>query len=320
MKNFSLREFIYRKKCVVVLDTSTARGLAYQKNAPQWVSIFSEMKKDGYLFSLGDAAFMELFVKNQSGAMNSEEVSVMRSHLSKFLCDEMPLLLGKVEIERMIGLSETSPNWDHDVIHLSRAGWDAIGNHETFKNPVAGENLLNEERSEWKRIFLAIEKATEKMINNQIDHFYELFSAEYTYDQFKTKIEKPLSEIFYSTLNEYEHEALNHALEAMNSGNNIIPSLSIRRDLEVRYIWRQFVRSKKLEKPYNLNARKNVNDGIDFDFYRYLMLPALVVTEDTGFLSRIQDIPSYQTDWFFKAADLAEHWLQGKPHLPKWPE
>jgi hypothetical protein len=95
--------------------------------------------------------------------------------------------------------------------------------------------------------------------------------------------------------------------------------MEVRLDLQMRLFWRQFVRSVKLKERYNPASQKNKNDGIDFDFYYYLALPALVVSIDDGFFGRISDIKSFQKSWFFKPQELADSWLRGDRPWPSWP-
>jgi hypothetical protein len=87
----------------------------------------------------------------------------------------------------------------------------------------------------------------------------------------------------------------------------------------MRYFWRQFVRSKRQGGPYNLEAPKKANDGIDFTVYTYLALPALIVATDSGFFSSIKNIPSFQRSWFTKPETLADMWKNGGHPAPTWP-
>ncbi len=71
--------------------------------------------------------------------------------------------------------------------------------------------------------------------------------------------------------------------------------------------------------PYDPTSLKKLNDGIDFDLYRYLMLPAFVVADDSGFFTKITDIPSFQVKWFCKPQALADAWSRGESPVPHWP-
>ncbi|WP_339493088.1 hypothetical protein [Pseudomonas sp. EA_15y_Pfl2_R67] len=96
-------------------------------------------------------------------------------------------------------------------------------------------------------------------------------------------------------------------------------SVKMRSHLEVVYCWRQFSRMQKTKKGYDPNSPKKRNDGIDFHLYRFLKLPAFVVTEDTAFHGGLTDIKSFQAAWFFMPQDLADSWASGKAPTPVWP-
>ncbi|WP_341524140.1 hypothetical protein AABC73_14465 [Pseudomonas sp. G.S.17] len=93
----------------------------------------------------------------------------------------------------------------------------------------------------------------------------------------------------------------------------------MRSHLEVMYCWRQFSRMQKTRKGYDPNSLKKRNDGIDFHLYRFLKLPAFVVTEDAAFHGGLADMKSFQATWFFKPKDLADSWASGKAPAPVWP-
>ena len=48
------------------------------------------------------------------------------------------------------------------------------------------------------------------------------------------------------------------------------------------------------------------------------MLPALVVSDDSGFHNKIEDTSSPQLHWFWKAQVLADAWSCGKRPRPVW--
>ncbi|CAN0621130.1 protein of unknown function [Burkholderia multivorans] len=91
-----------------------------------------------------------------------------------------------------------------------------------------------------------------------------------------------------------------------------------RQDLQTRYLWRQWVRTREANAPYDPNNPKKVNDGIDLDLYRYLILPALVVSDDGGFHGTIADIKSPQRTWFQKPEELAAAWEHGELSCLTW--
>lgn len=94
----------------------------------------------------------------------------------------------------------------------------------------------------------------------------------------------------------------------------------MRSHLELVYCWRQFTRMQQTKNGYDPDDEKKCNDGIDFDLYRFLKMPALVVTEDKAFLTGLSDIKSYQASWFYTPRSLAKSWASGKSPAPMWPK
>ncbi|HEK1010717.1 TPA: hypothetical protein SMP92_004019 [Pseudomonas putida] len=84
--------------------------------------------------------------------------------------------------------------------------------------------------------------------------------------------------------------------------------------LEIRYHWRQFARMQKKKGAYNPLSHSKRNDGIDYDLFSYLKLPALLVTEDGGLTDKLFDIESFQKEWIFRPQKLADLWkANGNP-------
>ncbi|MNG13289.1 hypothetical protein D3C84_969600 [compost metagenome] len=122
-----------------------------------------------------------------------------------------------------------------------------------------------------------------------------------------------------NNLKELDGKVLNAALADLDADRPLAGiSMGARCDLQIRYLYRQWVRTRKSKRAYYPATHNNRNDGIDFDFYRFLMLPALVLTEDKGFLSRISDIPSSQKNWFMTPQELANSWQHGDRPWPTW--
>ncbi len=284
-----LDELIPAGTTVVVLDTSPARNLAYSNAAPPWVTTFAEMARNGYSFSLADNAFAELITQIASGAITEEQAARILAHLKTFLNPSLPILSGKRDIYALIGSNEKAPDWSIDQVRaLSTKSWDLLNraNSATGGEPFSADDDLQSEREAWFAVF---EKLGE-------------------------------SEVTDEPLNEYKHKQLTIALTGSDSKvSELSPPLSVRWDLQMRLLWRQFVRSKKTSEPYDPTSQKKRNDGIDFDLFHYLLLPALVVATDSGFFEKLADIKSYQTTWFWKPEALAQAWEGGDRPRAKWP-
>ncbi|MGB8417684.1 hypothetical protein [Paraburkholderia sp.] len=275
-------------QCIVVLDTSPARNLAHVETLPRWVETFAEMANSGYSFSLADGALAELLAQRSSGRIPDAGFEQMIAALARFLNPSLPVLPTKRDIEQMIGATDRADGWSEEVFDLSNRGWAALQEAKPELGARA-EASLEEERISWFDLFGDLEDGW-------------------------TNLGRP------TDLDELDHPELYKALAAMDRGTTIFPPKSIRCDLQVRLLWRQFARSKRLKDPYDPASLKKINDGIDFDLYRYLQLPALVVAEDSGFFGKIENIPSFQRNWFWKPWVLAEAWVNGDKPLPKWPE
>ena len=288
MTNSNSRKVIPDNQCIVLLDTNVARELGFGASPPAWVDTFAEMAKSGYSFSLADATVAELLNQYTDGRINTQyDHAKMISTLSKFLNPQVPVLLGKRDIMQMIGAKPLDESWSEaEVLELSKQAWDFLA--AAKPDTPFDHAMLQEERDDWKKIFQSLEESWEEMGSP-------------------------------SDLDELAHPQLDLALEKMDHGEGVSPSMSIRNDLQTRLLWRQFVRSKLAMEPYDPTSAKKKNDGIDFDFYRYLALPALVVSSDKGFFGSLATIDSFQKAWFHKPDELAEAWKNGARPLPQWP-
>lgn len=276
-------------KTIVVLDTSPARNLAYVDTIPKWVTTFGLMAQNGYSFSLADNAFAELISQIDSGAITNEQASKMLAHLGTFLNPSLPILPGKRDIYALIGSNEKAADWSIDqVMKLSSRSLEFLNNAKSASEAPSlnAESELQSERDDWFAIF---EKLSE-------------------------------SEATEEPLNEYSHSQLAIALTSIDSAvPELFPPLSVRWDLQMRLLWRQYVRSKRESEPYDPKSPKKKNDGIDFDLFHYLLLPALVVATDSGFFEKLVDIKSYQNAWFWRPEILAKAWEAGERPNAKWP-
>lgn len=287
------RLLVSENQTIVVLDTASARNLAYPDQLPQWVNTFSKMSQQGYSFSLADGTLAELLSQRHRGALTAEGCHRICHRLERFLNPELPVLLGKRDLKGMLQLNNHP--WSEDecrqrsLFYWSRLKHYAEGGDEQ-QSP---EWVLQEERDDWIEFFRRWQQLIDEINaeNPSLPLDLEAISAEMLEGMAR----------FQDTL------------------SSLVPSMSVRLHLQSRYLCRQFIRMQKAEGAYNPTARKKRNDGIDADIYRFLQLPALVVTEDRGFLNGLDDIESFQKHWFFKAEALAEKWEQGQKPVPTWP-
>ncbi len=324
----SQRHIIPLEKCIVALDTNVARTLGESTTRPDWLDTFGQMASSGeYTFALADGAFAELLnqITKPEGGMSDRCFSRMIQGLETFLDPEYPIILGKKDILGMLGIVGKDQWCAVEVRNLSKDGWQELCSIQSEpKNAQYHsrlEKILQEEREEWIAQFkkfdshLALELAAVK------GHIAKLQSLSGVYAlslrnlllEFQQKLQA------LNNLKELEGKVLNAALADLDADRPLAGvSMSARCDLQIRYLYRQWVRTRKSKQAYSPASHNNRNDGIDFDFYRFLMLPALVVTEDNGFLTRISDIPSSQKSWFMNPQDLATRWQQGGRPWPTW--
>jgi hypothetical protein len=118
-------------------------------------------------------------------------------------------------------------------------------------------------------------------------------------------------------LEKHSDEILQAMLRSHDQRAALTPPLSMRLDLQTRYSWRQYKRSRgRLSHRYDPTNRGKRNDGIDFNLYTYLALPALIVAGEGGFFGSIADITSFQREWIMRPATLAQAWERGERPRP----
>lgn len=280
---------------IVVLDTAPVRDLAYATETPHWVDTFARMAEQGYSFSIADGALAELLAQRQRNALSAADCQSIVDRLKRFLNLKLPVLLGKKDLSGMLQINDEP--WDaNECRDLSLHGWKLLTRCANPDDQQASPAwALEEERDDWKGLFAGWQKIVDAI-----------------------NAEDPTDPIDVSTLTSGVLEGMERSQDKWNS---LVPPMSVRMHLQNRYYWRQFVRTQKKKDAYNPDSSKKRNDGIDADLYRYLLLPALVVTRDNGFFSKkLSDIESFQKGWFYSAQQLADEWIRGIGPAPTWPE
>lgn len=273
-------------ECLVVFDTGPIRNLAHTAEMPTWVTTCSQMKEDGYRFSLADNACAELINQRVTGSIGDRDFEKLISCLEIFLDPITPVMLGEKDVLTVIG-AEPRDEHEPDASDVSRKAWLKL--QRSRPEPTShAEIILEGFRVDWKALF------------QRLDAIVANYRGA-------------------GELDEYDHPVLDAVLASMSGAGSLSPPLSTRLDLRTRYVWRQFVRRRKPHESYNIDAKKKRNDGIDFTLYTYLALPALVVTTDSGLLEGIADIESFQTSWIYRIEDLVDMWLAGDRPQSTWP-
>ena len=278
--------------CIVVFDTSPLRNLAYLEEAPNWIDTFRQMSQDNYYFSISDGACAELLIQRAEGRIPDAGFRRMLDWIEPFLNIKVPVFPGKRDIMELIHCSSEEHEWCEDeFFRLSELAWQFLkdSSESSRRLHTSAELVLQEERDHWIALF----------------------------KQMRKKIEQ--TSIPPTELDERGGPILSAAFAQMDAECNCTPPMSIRTDLQLRLAWRQYVRSEKIKQPYDPESFKKRNDGIDFDLYRYFLLPAFVVADDRGFFNALEGIESFQRGWFCKPEELAEAWQEGERPKPNWP-
>ena len=278
-----LNTLIPTELTIVILDTNPVRNLAHSNECPTWVKVFEDMSQNGYSFSLADGTFAELANQIKHNKISKKEAARMLRLVEMFLNPNLRIFPGKCDIIALLGATATRPDWSvGQVRDLVRQCWEKLKLGEELNS----NDLLDEERQNWFALF---------------DKLQSLVHSK-------------------GPLDEYESPALTIALtHSVEKDTKLSPPLSVRSDLQIRLLWRQYVRSLRKNKAYNPQSPRKINDGIDFDLYNYFLLPAFVVTIDRGCLNGLTDIKSFQKQWFWQPEKLALSWQRGEYPRPTWP-
>jgi hypothetical protein len=288
----SQRPLVPDDQVIVVLDTAPARNLAYPHQSTQWAETYALMAKQGYSFSLSDGAAAELVEQRYKGALSAEDCSLMCGKLETFLNPELPVLLGKIDIGGMLGLNEVP--WHEDESRLlSLQAWSIV---KRCADPSAPQDSFKQELQDERDDWIGLHEGWQRLLD-------------------KIQEEDPEDPIDVTGLTEGILKTMELSQDRMGV---LTPPMSVRSHLSNRYHWRQFARMQKKKEPYDPRSKNKINDGIDADLYHYLALPAFIVSEDGGFFGGLEDIESFQKNWFFRPQALAEEWQQGKNPKPLW--
>lgn len=281
-------------KCVVIIDTNAARNLGEEEDEPAWLKTFESMSEAGYSFSLAEGAFAELLAQRMRDSIDDQAFSRMLVRLKRFLNPGVPVMLGNRDIRGMIGAPTEGAPWSaSEARSISVRAFEHLAMAEALKGEdpemferQSVDEVLQETRDTWIA---------------QFDRMLGLFPKGQAYDEHGG----PALQAFFESLDE------NDPLDD--------PAMSKRLELACKYLWRQHVRSAKSHEPYDPRSRKKRNDGIDFELFFFLALPAFIVTCDKGFSTKLDQIKSVQRGWIWTPEDLADAWLSARNPKPSWP-
>lgn len=274
---------------MVVLDTCAVRQLVHEPDVT-WDACFKEMSADGYSFSLSELAVHELVSQVQRGSISVEDHLALMVRLNSFLNPAAPVIPSYYDVMGIIGAQEFD---ELETRRLIAELWGMLRADLSSESvaSILTDRVRGEEVRDWANFLSGI---MEHVRCSGLD------------------ISRAAPEVAADAL----------AVLAANSrdgAGSLVPDMSIRQHLEIRYRFRQAARSQLDEKPYRPTSAKKKNDAMDLSMYSYLTLPAFVVTRDNGFMSKLAGIDSFQRDWFKFPEDLAASWRRGERPRPEWP-
>lgn len=236
------------------------------------------MSKTGYSFSLADGTVLELIKQISTRQIKLEDLPKLFVTLELFLDMAEPVLLGQVNLQGRIGALRKGHNWTlEESLQTGLRCW------EMLKNPALEDNIT-----------------ALQTIDDEIDSYREMFNTFRAAAQSLESDERVLSQAF---------KVLDRQCP------DLIPPLSIRMDLQIKYFYNKF-KSSLQQKGYNPLSDKNSNDAVDFDLFRYLSLPAFVITFEKKYLNLSASIDSIQTSWLMKPDDLCSRWEKNFEPFP----
>ena len=275
--------------CVgIALDTNVF-WLLKEEAEPSWYPAFLEMRAKGYLFSLADHTFAEVFNQFESGRLTAEEYERAVDRVGKLLNPEWPILPGKRKLVTSCGnpSKETEEAGKCFGLAHDRAYSQALWKHlsqsrskdDLFKSfdytvggntihcdpkPDAAARELELEREKWKNSFPGTESVT----------------------------------------------GLDQDVECQ-------PPLTIR--LEAAITYRKDCEKRHSEGQYHPDSKNSHNDGIDYNMTWVFMKKMLLCTAEKKFTGKIRALTSFQSGWIYRPEEMAEAWKTGSIVKPTWP-
>ncbi|WP_133499628.1 hypothetical protein [Cognatilysobacter terrigena] len=257
------------------------------------MTTFAEMSRDGYRFSLADVTAAELLLQYQDGQTTFEQHLLMVRGLQTFVDQELPVMFGGGDLRALV--TSRLDRWKgHEARDASDLAWKAILDPSSpiESDGIPLDHLRSEGRENWPRM---LEQVALRAELSGID----------------------IASSDPDSIAEYLAGFVAPAIDG--EAPHVLPPLSIRRHLEIRYKFRQAARMKRAKEPYDPYSPRKRNDGLDVDLFDCLMLPAFVVTCDRAFFGGIESIASFQRSWFKRPEALAREWRAGERPAPRWP-
>ena len=299
------RFIIPENQVVVALDTGVLRSLCYEN--PGWVDTFAAMANNGYHFCLSEVLMVELIKQFEGGSITSSQWQDCVRKASRFLSKVLPVLPGKKQLFYLSGIrcKNAVDDFDPDFEgSYSRATWAYLlaANGSTFFKNHYVVFSCNGKKYKCQLQLGEADKALEDERKYWID-FVKGFDV-----------------LPKDSMAKHKENVLGNMKTEMDSWSIGRPPLSIRTDLLAKYLHEIATNRTKSKEPYNPEAKKKKNDGIDFLLNFAFILPALLCTGDEKFADRLKAISSYQNSWVYTPGELATAWSNGSITTPTWPK
>jgi hypothetical protein len=295
------RHFIAEERTIVALDTTVLRDLCYEE--PPWLAALGEMSRHRYEFCLADNVVAEIVAQLERTSITDAQYQLAMARVATFVSRLLPVLPGKFFLRCMIDALEDGEMFEpREVRVFSLASWDLLSKSKSLADLQEGIEYNDGPRS--IRVS-AKDNLADMALQEERDHWIAHLKQ---YD-FLPKGELP----------KHSDDILAKMREAIDDKVNVEPKLSVRLDLALRQMQRQVEARTRTKDPYNPEAHKKRNDGIDFTLTFALMLPALLCTSDGTYCTTLRQLPSFQTPWVYKPDELTAAWSTKTVVRPLWP-
>lgn len=211
----SPRKLIPDAQTIALLDTSPLRAIGHH-GIQTWVSTFAEMTRDNYSFSLADGACAELMTAHARGSITNGELKAIVDATEIFLNSEVPVLLGKIDLMRMIGEADEL-GWEDEARMLSQRAWQMLkaASSTAPEERTSAEAELQEDRDNWIRAFAMFDEGLREWLSEDPNRRNEF------------------------PLHPFEHPLLEQQFRSLAARSvNRHPDMAERVDLRMRYTWR----------------------------------------------------------------------------------
>jgi hypothetical protein len=271
----------------IALDTNVF-WLLKEEAEPSWYSTFLEMRANGYLFSLADHTFAEVFNQFERGRLTPEEYERAVDRVEKLLNPEWPILPGKRKLATSCGIPSEAIKDEGKCFDLGR---DRAYSQAIWKH-------LSQARSK-DDLF----KSFDYVVGGNTVHCDlkpDVASQELEEERKKWRSSFPGTE----------------SVDGLNQDVQCQPPLTVRLDAAIKY--RKDCEKRYAAKQYHPDSGNSHNDGIDYNMTWVFVKKMLLCTAEKKFTGKIRALTSFQSGWIYRPEELAEAYKNGSIAKPAW--